>query len=128
MIIGVGVDIVDLSRIRSMVVRLGAERVYRKLLTEAEAAYCQRMVDPIVSVTARVAAKEAGFKALAGTMEARGIGWREIEIGHDDHRRPRLILHGRAAARARELGVTGFHVSMSHGDTSAVAVVVLEKA
>ena len=126
MIIGVGVDIVDLSRIRSMVVRLGADRIYRRLLTDGEREYCLRMQDPIANVAARLAAKEAGFKALSGTMEARSIGWREMEVVHDEHRRPRLALHGRAAERARELGVTASHLSMSHGDTSAIAMVVLE--
>lgn len=126
MIIGIGVDIVDLSRVRSMVVRLGADRIYRRLLTEGEREYCLRMQDPIANVAARLAAKEAGFKALSGSMEARAIGWREMEVVHDEHRRPRLALHGRAAERAKALGVTVSHLSMSHGDTSAIAMVVLE--
>lgn len=128
MIIGIGVDIVDLSRIRSMVVRLGTDRVYRRLLTDAEREYCVRMQDPIVNVAARLAAKEATFKALSGTIEARAIGWREMEVVHDEHRRPRLALHGRAEARARELGVRSTYLSLSHGDTSAVAMVVIEGA
>lgn len=126
MIIGIGVDVVDLSRIRSMVARLGADRIYRRLLTDSEREYCLRMQDPIANVAARLAAKEAGFKALSGTMEARAIGWREMEVVHDEHRRPRLALHGRAADRAAELGVRGSHLSITHGDTSAVAMVVLE--
>ncbi|MBC7895442.1 MAG: holo-ACP synthase [Cytophagaceae bacterium] len=126
MIIGVGVDIVDLARVRSMVVRLGADRVYRRLLTDGEREYCLRMHDPIANVAARLAAKEAGFKALSGSMEARAIGWREMEVVHDEHRRPRLALHGRAAERAAELGVTASHLTMSHGDTSSIAMVILE--
>lgn len=126
MIIGIGIDIVDLARVRSMVVRLGADRVYRRLLTDGERVYCVRMQDPIANVAARLAAKEAGFKALSGTMEARSIGWREMEVVHDEHRRPRLAVHGRAAERARELGVASLHLSMSHGDTSAIAMVILE--
>jgi holo-[acyl-carrier protein] synthase len=128
MIIGIGVDILDLSRVRSMVVRLGADRVYRRLLTDAEREYCLRMQDPIVNVAARLAAKEAAFKALSGSVEARAIGWREMEVAHDEHRRPRLAFHGRAAERARELGVTRSYLTLSHGDTSAVAMVVLEGA
>lgn len=126
MILGVGIDIVDLARVRSMVDDLGADRVYKRLLTDGERAYCERMADPIHHVAARLAAKEAAFKALAGTMDAREIGWREIEVVHDDHRRPHLQLHGRGAARGEELGVRRAHLSMTHGDTSAVAIVVLE--
>ncbi|MGQ0647978.1 MAG: holo-ACP synthase [Gemmatimonadaceae bacterium] len=126
MILGVGIDIVDHARVRSMLERLGAERVYARLLTEQERAYCAQMRDPVSHVAARLAAKEAGFKALAGSMDARTIGWREIEVVHDDHRRPVLVLHRRASERAAELGVSRAHLSMTHGDTSAVAVVVIE--
>jgi holo-[acyl-carrier protein] synthase len=126
MIVGVGVDIVDHARVRSMLDRMGVERVYARLLTEREREYCSRMHDPVMHVAARIAAKEAGFKALAGSMEARNIGWREIEVVHDDHRRPSVIFHQRAQVRAAELGLQRAHLSMTHGDTSAVAVVVLE--
>jgi holo-[acyl-carrier protein] synthase len=126
MIRGIGVDVVDLARVRSMVDRMGADRVYARLLTDRERDYCQRMRDPVTHIAARLAAKEAGFKALAGSYDARGIGWREIEVVHDDHHRPLLELHGRARTRADELGVRLAHLSMTHGDTSAVAVVVVE--
>lgn len=126
MILGMGVDIVDLSRVRAMVERSGPDRVYGRLLTEGERRYCERMADPAIHVAARLAAKEASFKALAGSSDARAIGWREIEVVHDDHGRPRLAFHGRAAAREQELGVGASHLSMTHGDTSAVAMVVLE--
>lgn len=126
MILGVGIDIVDHARVRAMLERLGRDRVYARLLTGPEREYCERMHDPALHVAARLAAKEAGFKALAGSVEARIIGWREIEVVHDDHRRPSLRLHERAQVRAAELGVIRAHLSLSHGDTSAVAVVVLE--
>ena len=128
MIVGVGVDIVDFARVRSMLERLGEDRVYGRLLTEAERAYCVRMHDAVKHVAARLAAKEAAFKALAGSFEARGVGWREIEVTHDEHRRPHLVLHQKAAARAEDLGVKRAHLTMTHGDTSAVAMVVFEGA
>lgn len=126
MITGVGVDIVDHARIRSMIARLGLSRLTRRLLTADEGQYCLRMLDPVPHICARVAAKEATFKALSGSTEARGIGWREIEVVHDEHRRPLLRLHGRGKQRAEELALTRVHLTLSHGDTSAVAFVVAE--
>lgn len=126
MIIGLGVDIVDHARVRGMLERHGADRLFARLLTEGERAYCARMHDPAPHIAVRLAAKEATFKALAGSMEARAIGWQEMEVVHDDHRRPSLRLHGRAALRAGELSVVRTHVSLSHGDTSAIAVVIME--
>jgi holo-[acyl-carrier protein] synthase len=74
----------------------------------------------------RVAAKEAAFKALSGSDDARLIGWREIEVRTGDHGRPELVLHGRASRRAEELGVSRFWVSLTHDHTTAAAMVVLE--
>lgn len=118
-------DIVDVERVAAMLARPGA-RVSTRLLTPAEWAYCQGMKVPAPHVAARLAAKEAAFKALAGTEAARGIGWREIEIVHDEHRRPVARLHGRAAERARELGVARVLVTLTHSRRSAAAVVILE--
>jgi holo-[acyl-carrier protein] synthase len=126
MIIGIGVDVVDHARLRSMIERLGLERLAQRLLTPDEQEYCLRMLDPVPHIGARVAAKEATFKALAGTVEARGIGWREIEVVHDEHRRPLVRLHGRGRQRAAELALSRVHLSLSHGDTSAIAFVVAE--
>lgn len=126
MIAGIGIDLVDHQRVRSMADRVGRERVFKRLLTEGERAYCSKMRDPYPHVAVRLAAKEAGFKALSGDLEARGIAWQEIEVVHDEHRRPVLRLHGRAWARAVALGVTGIHVSLTHSKESAAAVVVLE--
>ncbi len=127
MIVGLGVDIVDLERIRGMLDRLGVARVCERLLTKDEQNYCLKMRDPVRHIAARVAAKEAAFKALAGSFEARAIGWREMEVAHDEHRRPMLVLHGRARARAAVLGVTKVHLSMTHGDTSAIATAIAER-
>lgn len=127
MILGIGVDIVDHERVRGLFERIGRARFLARVLTTSEREYCLRMVDPVPHVAARIAAKEATFKALAGTYEARGIGWREMEVVHDEHRRPHLRLHGRAGSRASELALTGLHLSMTHGDTAAVAMVVAER-
>jgi holo-[acyl-carrier protein] synthase len=125
MIIGVGVDVVEISRVRSMIASQG-ERAIQRLFTDPERQYCGRMANPARHFAVRVAAKEAAFKALSGTDEARGIGWREMEVELDDIGRPSLRFHGRASVRARELGVVRTWVSLSHGDDLATAFVVLE--
>jgi holo-[acyl-carrier protein] synthase len=127
MIIGIGVDLVEISRVRSMIATRG-ERALVRLFTEAERAYCRDMANPARHLAVRVAAKEATFKALSGSDEARGIGWREMEVELDEIGRPSLRLHGRALARAKELGVARTWVSLSHGDDLATAFVVLEAA
>jgi len=119
-------DIVDVERVERMLSRAD-HRMTTRLLTETEWAYCSRMKTPAPHVAARIAAKEAAFKALAGTAEARAIGWREIEVSHDAHRRPVVTLHGRAAARALELQVTRTLVTLSHSRLTAGAVVILER-
>ncbi len=126
MITGVGIDLVDHDRVKTMMERVGAERVLARLLTVGERDYCARMRNPYPHIAVRLAAKEAGFKALAGDIEARAIAWQEMEVVHDEHRRPTLRLHGRARQRAVALGVTGIHVSLTHSQHTAAAVVILE--
>lgn len=126
MVIGLGIDLIDVERVARMLERDGA-RYAARLLTEAEWQYCSRMRAPAAHVAARLAAKEAAFKALAGSTEARAIGWREIEVIHDAHRRPELVLHGRATLRMAELGVSRAHLTLSHSQQTAGAVVVLER-
>jgi holo-[acyl-carrier protein] synthase len=127
MILGIGVDLVEISRVRSMIASQG-ERAIAKLFTEEERAYCSGMANPARHYAVRVAAKEAAFKALSGSEDARGIGWREMEVELDEVGRPSLRLHGRASARAKELGVARSWISLSHGDDLATAFVVLESA
>ena len=83
---------------------------------------------PAPSLAARLAAKEAAFKALAGSEEARRIGWRDLEVERESDGRPRLILHGRAEARAAELGVRRIHLTLTHTHATAAAVVSLASA
>ncbi len=127
MILGIGVDLVEISRVRSLIASQG-ERAILKLFTEGERRYCSEMPNPARHFAVRVAAKEAAFKALSGSEDARGIGWREMEVELDEVGRPSLRLHGRASARARELGVVRSWISLSHGDDLATAFVVLESA
>lgn len=122
--VGVGVDLVEVSRTRAMLAEKGGH-VYDRLLTPAEAEYCRSRPDPAEHVAVRLAAKEAVYKALQGAEAARGIGWRDIEVTRAADGRPDVALTGLAAARARELGVTRVLLSLSHTHEAAVAVAVL---
>ena len=127
MIVGIGMDLVDIERVELLIADRG-ERATTKLFTEREAAYAMGRAHPARHFAARFAAKEAAYKALAGNELARGIGWREIEVLRDDTSgQPGLALHGRAAERAAELGVTRVHLTLTHSHSTAAAVVILER-
>ena len=124
MIAGIGVDLVDIARVNKLLDAKG-ERALRRLFTAEEVAYALSRPLPAQHLAARLAAKEAAFKALSGNALARGIGWREIEVVRGALG-PTLALRGRAAERAAELGVTTIWVSLTHTATTAGAMVVLE--
>lgn len=126
MIVGVGLDLVEVERIRAIYSR-HADRFVRRVLTEAEAAYVLRHADPSERLSGRWAAKEAALKAL-GTGLAQGLRWREVEILADPLGKPCLHLHGAALARAQALGAHRYHVTITHGQNLAVAQVILERA
>lgn len=125
--VGVGVDLVEVERVRRMLAEKGAH-VFDRLLTAAEAEYCRSRAEPAEHVAVRLAAKEAVYKALQGSDEARGIGWREIEVSRDPDGRPHVVLAGLAARRASELDVRQVLLSLSHTHQAAVAVAVLVTA
>ena len=125
--VGVGVDLVEVDRIETMLAERG-HHVFDRLLTPAEGAYCQQMARPAEHVAARLAAKEAVYKALQGTDEARKIGWRDTEVVRAPGGKPEVVLHGRARERAGELGVRVVLLTLSHTHRTAIAVAVLETA
>jgi holo-[acyl-carrier protein] synthase len=124
-IVGLGVDMVDIARVEALVARHG-ERAVTKLFSAGEAAYARARPQPGRHLASRFAAKEAAFKALAGNDLARTIGWRDVEVLVERDGQPALRFHGAAARRAAELGVRRAFVSLTHSDASAAAVVVLE--
>jgi holo-[acyl-carrier protein] synthase len=124
-VVGLGFDLVDIPRVAALLAAKG-ERAEARLFTPAEAAYARARAEPARHYAARFAAKEAAYKALAGTEAARGISWRDIEVAVEWDGRPRLVLHGRAAERAAALGVVRAHLTLTHADAVAGAVVVLE--
>ena len=125
MIVGVGVDLVDVARMERLVRERG-DRALRRLFTEREVAYARGRMHPARHLAVRVAAKEAAFKALSAHPEARGIGWREMEVVAAPHAQPTLALHGTAERCAAALGVQRSWLSLTHSDATAGAVVVLE--
>ena len=104
------------------------ERALKRLFTEGERTYAHTHPEPARQLAARVAAKEAAYKALSGSDLARAIGWRELEVVSTKGHTPVLVLHGRAQERAAELGVVRVHLSITHSDSTAAAFVVAERA
>lgn len=127
MIVGLGVDLCDVARLRRALEGPAGSRFGARVFTPSERAYCEsRRATRFESYAARFAAKEAAMKAL-GTGWARGVRWRDIEIVGARGTPPRLVLHGRAAALARDRGCTRWHVSLSHTAATAVAWVIAER-
>ena len=125
MIVGIGIDVIDLERVTRLLASKG-DRAVKRLFTSQEAEFVARRTDPVRHFAARLAAKEAAFKALAGNELARGIGWREIEVVREDSH-PALVLHGRAGRRAEELGLSRSWLTLTHSAMTAAAFVVLER-
>ena len=126
MIVGTGIDMVEVERMRLLLERKG-QRALDRLFTPGERRYANTHPEPVRQLAARVAAKEATYKALSGNDLARAIGWREMEIMSSGNSVPLMLLHGRARSRANELGVTRVHLSISHTELIAAAYVIAER-
>lgn len=126
MIVGVGFDLVAIARVEEMLARK-EQRALDRLFTPHEQEYAMARARPAMHLAARLAAKEAVFKALTGSDDAKKIGWKEAEVRRGAEGPPVLVFSGRAEARAKELGVTRVHLTLSHTDDVAGAVVVLER-
>jgi holo-[acyl-carrier protein] synthase len=124
MIVGSGIDLIDIVRIQHSIDRYG-NRFLNRVYTPAEQSYCLHKRNAAESFAARFAAKEAAAKAL-GTGISHGVGWREIEVVRAPSGKPSLRLHGRAAQMASRLGVARTAVSLAHSQAMAVASVVME--
>ena len=122
--IGVGIDLVDLARVASMLADKG-DHAFARLFTDEERAYLATRPDPTGHAAARIAAKEAVYKALQSLPGARGVGWREIEVTRDADGRPAIRLYGLADRLAAEHGGLQIQVSLTHSATAAGAVAVV---
>jgi len=124
-IVGSGVDIAEVDRIRAAAQRYGA-RFIERVFTPLEIAYVERRpAGRYERYAARFAAKEAGMKAI-GTGWRRGVRWRDFEVTNLPSGRPTLKLHGVAAQFAAKLGVKNIALTLTHTATEALAYVILE--
>ena len=124
MLVGTGIDIVEIDRIAFSIERYG-HRFLERIFTPDEIAYCRRKRNAAESFAARFAAKEAGAKAL-GTGIQHGVTWTELEVRREPGHRPTLHFSGRAQAIATKLGVRQISLSLTHDKRTAIASVQLE--
>ena len=115
-IVGIGVDVVEVGRVRRILERRGSFPT--RVFTSAETAYCESKATPAECYAARWAAREACIKALGGI---RGLRWKDIHVNRAPTGAPRLVLDGAARRRAETLGVTEVLVSFGHERSIATA-------
>jgi holo-[acyl-carrier protein] synthase len=123
-ILGTGVDIIEVERIRAAVERFG-ERFLNRILRPEEIAYCRSHRDPGPFLAARFAAKEAVSKAF-GTGIGAELGWLDIEVRRRDSGEPFVVLHDRGQQLFAARGASRIHLTLSHTGNYAAAVVMLE--
>ena len=124
MIVGTGIDIAEVPRIREAIERHG-QRFLNRIFTAGEIQYCESKANRVERYAARFAAKEAGMKAI-GTGWNHGVRWRDIEVARKPGGRPTLLLHGKAAEFANQLGAINIALSITHTPEQAMAQVILE--
>jgi holo-[acyl-carrier protein] synthase len=125
-VVGIGVDVVECSRIEHSMERFG-DRFLKRVFTEGEVAYSTSMKFPARHLAARFAAKEAVSKAF-GTGIGKAMGWRDIDVQKKPSGEPFLVFSGPANDLARSRGVTNALITLSHTDHLAIACIVLESA
>ena len=124
MILGTGVDLAEVRRIREAIERYG-ERFIHRIYTAGERAYVERKANKFERYVGRFAAKEAGMKAI-GTGWKRGVTWQDFEVANLPSGRPTLRLHGEAAKIAEKMGVKSISLSITHTAELGMAHVILE--
>lgn len=122
MVEGVGVDVVDVSRLGDVVGRWG-EHFLNKVFTEKEIAYARARKNPLQHIAARFAVKEAVAKALATGWHG-GFRWKDVEVENDPRGKPSVVLGGALKSRLRDAKL---HVSISHSDTVVVGFAIVER-
>jgi holo-[acyl-carrier protein] synthase len=113
-----GVDLVEIERFREVLDKYGA-KFNNRIFTPRE---IEEVHENVASLAARFAAKEAASKALGTGIGF--IGWQDIEVSHNNSRQPILFLHGKAAQKGDELGITQWSISLSHTAMHAIAMVI----
>jgi len=123
-IVGIGIDLAEVDRIRAAIERHGS-RFTTRIYTAAEITYVERKANRYERYAARFAAKEAGMKAI-GTGWKRGVRWQDFEVSNLPSGRPTLQFHGVAAQIADSLGVRNIALSLTHTSEQGLAIVILE--
>ncbi len=122
MILGIGIDIIEVARISKSIQRKGfKEKIFSKL----EIDYCEKKANMAERFAARFAAKEAFLKAL-GTGLRSGMAFNEIEVVNDEQGKPSIRTLGVTSQTIKEMGIKTIHLSLSHTKKMAVASVVIE--
>ena len=124
MILGTGIDILEVARIQASYEKFG-ERFLKRILRPAEIAYCLSHKRPAPFLAARFAAKEAIAKAF-GTGIGHQLGWQQMEVGRKESGEPFVILHDRGKELLAQRGGRIVHLSLSHTETYAAAMAILE--
>ena len=124
MIVGTGIDIAEVDRIRQAIERFG-RRFTERVFTTDEIRYCESKANRVERYAARFAAKEAAMKAI-GTGWNRGVTWRDVEVRRSSGQRPTMAFHGIAGEFFARLGATRAHLSLTHTNEFAMAQVILE--
>lgn len=124
MIVGTGVDLAEVPRIKASIERFGDKFIHR-IYTGAEIAYVERKANKYERYAARFAAKEAGMKAI-GTGWHGGVTWQDFEVANLPSGKPTLRFHGVAARIAEKLGVKNVALSLTHTAELGMAHVILE--
>lgn len=124
MILGLGIDIIEVARVRAVLEKFG-DRFSQRVLRPDEIAYCRQHRDPAPYIAARFAAKEAISKAF-GTGLGRPLSWQDLEIARKPSGEPFVLLHGKAVDLLRARGGRTVHVSISHTEHYAAVVAILE--
>jgi holo-[acyl-carrier protein] synthase len=122
-VIGIGVDLVRISRMREVIERW-QERFLARVFTEQEITYCRGRRDPVPHFAARLAAKEAGLKALGPGLRM-GVSWREREVRRERGAAPRLVLSGRSREIGLERGGRRMLLALTHDGDYALAQAML---
>src|SRR5271154_6827508 len=124
MIVGLGIDVAEVGRIRA-VVEAQAERFLKRVYTPEEVAYCEQFKNKYERYAGRFAVKEAAMKAL-GTGWSSGVRWVDVEVVRHASGRPTLTLKGEAKRIADAMGVKNILVTISHTAEQAIAQVIFE--
>jgi holo-[acyl-carrier protein] synthase len=123
-IVGIGIDIVEIGKIERAMIRRG-DRLKHRTFTPQEIHYCEERANKYQHYAARFAAKEAVFKAIS-TGWRQGVAWTDVEVSNQLSGKPELFLRGKTLEFANQLGARKYWLSLSHTDQYAVAQVILE--